>query len=233
VQVSITVDMEHDCPPYLSTFRGVTDGTPALLRLLDAEEVKGTFFTTGEVARRFPEVVRSIVERGHELGCHGGSHQRFSDLSYAEAECEINDATRVLRAYAKVTSFRAPYLDLPLAYVPILGAAGYTHDSSDARYKLRGFAAAVRPVAEVRRVPVSTMPSVVRLPQRFRNAILRRLRTPAVLFFHPWEFVDMTRAPIPYDCSFRTGEPALSTLREAIRFFRNRGASFHPVRDLC
>ena len=88
MQVSITVDMEHDCPPYLSTFRGVTEGTPALLDLLDAEDVKGTFFTTGAVARRHPEIVRSIIAGGHELGCHGDTHQRFRGLTYAEAASE-------------------------------------------------------------------------------------------------------------------------------------------------
>ena len=30
-----------------------------------------------------------------------------------------------------------------------------------------------------------------------RNALFARMRDPVVFFFHPWEFVDMTRAPIP------------------------------------
>ena len=80
---------------------------------------------------------------------------------------------------------------------------------------------------------VPDMPaSVVRLPRPLRNAILGRLRNPVVLFFHPWEFVDMTRARIPYDCRFRTGGPALATLRDTIRYFRRRGASFRMVKDL-
>jgi peptidoglycan/xylan/chitin deacetylase (PgdA/CDA1 family) len=232
MQVSITVDMEQDCPPYLSTFQGVTEGTPALLDLLLAENVKGTFFTTGAVARRHPEIVRSIIAGGHELGCHGDTHRRFRGLPYTEAVSEIDDASRVLRVFCDVTSFRAPYLDFPEQYLPILHAAGYVNDSSEGRHKAGSFFVTSRLVAGLRRFPASTMPSVVRLPRVLRNSVLAWLRTPAVLFFHPWEFVDLTRAPIPYDCRFRTGAPALATLREAIRFFRRRGASFHPVKDL-
>ena len=47
-----------------------------------------------------------------------------------------------------------------------------------------------------------------------------------------WEFVDMTRTPIPLDCRFRTGEPALASLRATILHYRGRGASFHRMAEL-
>ncbi|MCK7493571.1 MAG: polysaccharide deacetylase family protein [Comamonadaceae bacterium] len=39
-----------------------------------------TFFTLGWVAERYPQLVRRIVDGGHELASHGYGHQRASDL---------------------------------------------------------------------------------------------------------------------------------------------------------
>jgi peptidoglycan/xylan/chitin deacetylase (PgdA/CDA1 family) len=232
MQVCITVDMEHDCPPFLRTYRGVTDGTPRLLELLSQEGVPGTFFTTGDVARRFPDTVRSIVDAGHELGCHGDTHQRFSQLDRDAAREEIAGATRTLRAFYPVSSFRAPNLDFPAAFLPLLRDAGYTVDSSEGKHKPGSFFKAPSLEGGVRRVPASTTPSVVRLPRPLRNPVFARLSDPVVLFFHPWEFVDVTREPIPLDCRFRTGEPALRSLREAIRYYKARGATFRRITDV-
>ncbi|MGH6982003.1 MAG: hypothetical protein ACREFC_12430 [Stellaceae bacterium] len=83
------------------------------------------------------------------------------------------------------------------------------------------------------RIPVSTMPSVVRLPRLARRAVFARLRDPIVLYFHPWEFVDMTQARIPYDCRFNTGEPALRSLEDAIGYYAARGGKFQTMRELA
>ena len=40
-----------------------------------------------------------------------------------------------------------------------------------------------------------------------RNPILWALKRPVVLFVHPWEFIDLTRSQIPFDCRYRTGAP--------------------------
>src|SRR5215471_6558269 len=116
MHVSITIDLEHDCPPYLKTYRGVTDGTPPFLNLLREEGVQGTFFTTGDVARRFPDIVRTIVDDGHELGCHGDTHARFSTLAPEAARQELERSSATLRSFDEVVSFRAPNLDFPLSY---------------------------------------------------------------------------------------------------------------------
>ena len=128
--VAITVDLEHDCPPFLTTYRGVTQGMPLLLDLLAAEQVPATFFCTGDVARKHPEIVRRLVDEGHELGCHGDTHERFGTMDRAAAERELAGAAATLRAFAPVTSFRAPNLDFPEAFVPLLAAHGFTLDSS-------------------------------------------------------------------------------------------------------
>jgi peptidoglycan/xylan/chitin deacetylase (PgdA/CDA1 family) len=233
MQVCISVDVEHDCPPFLRTYRGITDGMPRLLQLLSEEGVPATFFTTGDVARRFPDTVRSIVNAGHELGCHGDTHQRFSTLAPEAARREIEDATATLRPFYPVKSFRAPNLDFPSSYLPFLRDAGYEVDSSQGRHKPGSFFRAPHSTDRVRRLPCSTAPSVTRLPRLVRDRVFARLADPAVFFFHPWEFVDVTNEPIPYDCRFKTGQPALDSLRELITYYRARGATFRTIADVA
>ena len=117
MEVAITIDLEHDCPPFLTTYRGVTQGMPLLLELLAAEGVPATFFCTGDVARKHPEIVRRLVDEGHELGCHGDTHARFGGMDRATAERELRDGGATLRAFGcEVTSFRAPNLDFPAEF---------------------------------------------------------------------------------------------------------------------
>jgi peptidoglycan/xylan/chitin deacetylase (PgdA/CDA1 family) len=230
MRVCVTVDMEQDCPPYLSTWRGIDEGTPRLLALLAAEKIPATFFTTGEVARRSPETVREIVGRGHELGCHGDLHLRFDALDQAGARREIEVSTQTLREFAPVVSFRAPNLAFPDKYLPLLEEQGFRIDSSQARYKTR--CAKISRVGALLRVPASVTSSLLRLPWALRKLIFSRLSDPVVLFVHPWEFVDFTGTSLRLDCRFRTGSPALRCLAEAIGFFKNRGAQFVTIEQL-
>jgi peptidoglycan-N-acetylglucosamine deacetylase len=125
-RVAITVDFEPDCPPYLSsTFRGIEEGAPALLRLFAEAGINATYFTTGQVAEQFPDAVTSLVSAGHELGCHGVTHTAFDTLDESAARWEIEESAHVLRDFAPVTSFRAPYLRFPESYVPLLEVAGF------------------------------------------------------------------------------------------------------------
>ncbi|HWE26398.1 MAG TPA: polysaccharide deacetylase family protein [Polyangia bacterium] len=233
MEVAITVDLEHDCPPFLTTYRGVTQGMPLLLDLLAAERVPATFFCTGDVARKHPAIVQRLVGEGHELGCHGDTHARFGAMDRDTAARELRDAGTTLRAFGcEVTSFRAPNLDFPSAFLPLLTSHGFRLDSSQGRHKPGSFFTTPALVAGVERVPATIAPSAVRLPRPIRNALFSRMRDPVVFFFHPWEFVDVTREPIPLDCRFKTGEPALASLRETIAWFRQRGATFRRMREL-
>ncbi len=233
MQVLVTVDMEQDCPPYLSSFQGVTEGTPRVLSLLARLGIKGTFFTTGDVARRFPQVIERIVAEGHELGCHGDTHRRFGTMSAEEARKEIVDASRTLRAFGKVESFRAPNLDFPNDFLSILQDNGYRVDSSYGRHKPGTFFSEPTRVGDIVRIPASVAPSWLRIPRLLRNAILSQLRGPAVFFFHPWEFVDATGWNIPIDCRYRTGDPALESLAATVEFFRAREGTFHTMNELA
>ena len=228
--VAFTVDLEPDCPPFLQGFRGIEQGTPALLDLLASESVPATFFTTGDVATRYPAAVERVVRDGHELACHGMTHRAFTSLEHADARREIEESSAILRRFGAVTSFRAPYLRFPAAYVPLLEENGFTLDSSNAKYKAAYYRD--RTATNLTRVPASLTSSALRLPAVLRSVYLSVLDSPVVLFVHPWEFVDLRRERLRFDCRFKTGEIALDCVRDVLRSYKRRGARFVRMREL-
>ena len=48
--ITITIDVEEDCPPMLTSTRGMEEGLPKLLDLFKKEGIKATFFVTGMMA---------------------------------------------------------------------------------------------------------------------------------------------------------------------------------------
>lgn len=233
--VSLGIDVEPDCPPYLATqYRGVVDGLPKVLDLLDdvGPGVRATCFCTGAVAERYPHRIAEIIRRGHELASHGHTHRRFDRMSDQDAREEIQRSTDTLRAFgAAVTSFRAPNLQFPRRYLSILEAHGYRVDSSQAKYKTDYYAAPT-PTA-MTRIPASMTSSMLRLPRWLRDPWLLSLASPIVLFVHPWEFVDLSRERLRLDCRFRTGQHALDDLRSVIELFARRGARFLRMDQLA
>ena len=53
----------------------VPEAVAPILELLDKYEVKATFFVLATVAEQYPDLVRSIHEKGHEIAAHGYSHK--------------------------------------------------------------------------------------------------------------------------------------------------------------
>jgi len=115
--------------------------------------------------------------------------------------------------------------------VRLLEQADFALDSSLAKYKSSW--REPRLPTTLTRVPASMTSSVLRLPSWIRDPWLLSLSDPVVLFVHPWEFVDLTREDLRYDCRFRTGAVALQCLREVIELFARHGARFLPMRALA
>lgn len=81
-----------------------------ILNGLDRIGIKGTFFCVGELATSFPEVVKIIVDRGHEVGCHSNIHTWLDKMDEKTLRQDTTDAIKALEDVAgqKVTSYRAP-----------------------------------------------------------------------------------------------------------------------------
>lgn len=67
-----------------------------ILAMLDEHDTKATFFTLGWVAERYPNVVRRIVDNGHELASHGYGHERATDQTPESFFADINVAKLIL-----------------------------------------------------------------------------------------------------------------------------------------
>lgn len=82
----------------------------SILGLLDEQHLKGTFFCVGGLAREFPEVVRQIADKGHEIGCHSDVHTWLNKMTLGECLTDTRKAVDSLEQVIgqKVKSFRAP-----------------------------------------------------------------------------------------------------------------------------
>jgi peptidoglycan/xylan/chitin deacetylase (PgdA/CDA1 family) len=87
--------------------------TPKVLDLLDEAGVKATFFVIGEKVEAHPELVREIASRGHALGVHGHTHDRFLSLRSPKRVAE--DLRLAIDAVERATGER------PLLYRPPVG----------------------------------------------------------------------------------------------------------------
>jgi len=106
-----------------------------ILGLMDAGSVKGTFFTLGWIAERYPAMVKRIVAAGHELASHGYGHLRASDQDLAEFTDDITRSKGMLEDLGgqAVLGYRAPSFSIGTANLwalDALHAAGYRYSSS-------------------------------------------------------------------------------------------------------
>ena len=65
------------------------DDTIKLLDILDKHNVKTTFFMTGGWVSTYPDMVKEIYNRGHDLGNHSENHKEMSKLNASEQKEEI------------------------------------------------------------------------------------------------------------------------------------------------
>ena len=108
------------------------------LRLLDTfarHGVEATFFVLGWVADRFPDLVREIERRGHEVASHGYAHRLLTAMRPEEFRADLDRSLSVLARAAsqEVRGFRAPSFSLTgktLWAVDIMLESGIGYDSS-------------------------------------------------------------------------------------------------------
>jgi len=185
-----------------------------ILAMLARHDTHATFFTLGWVAERYPQLVRRIVDGGHELASHGYGHQRASELSRDAFTLDIVSAKKVLEDIAgvPVQGYRAPSFSIGEANLwafDSLAEAGYRYSSSiyPIRHDHYGMPDAPRFAHRVGsgllEVPVTTLRMLNRnlpssgggyfrlLPYALSRWMLQRVNAndgqSAIFYFHPWE----------------------------------------------
>lgn len=81
-----------------------------ILNKLDENQFKTTFFCVGKMGKSFPEVIKKIQFRGHEIGCHSNIHTWLNKMTEAECREDTHCAVDSLEQCIgeKVKSYRAP-----------------------------------------------------------------------------------------------------------------------------
>jgi polysaccharide deacetylase family protein (PEP-CTERM system associated) len=194
----------------------VVSNTERLLDLMDESGGRGTFFTLGWVAKKFPSLVRTIAERGHEVASHGFWHQRIPTISEAQFRDDVRSAKAALEDACgqRVRGYRAPSFSLTddvLWAARVLVEEGHVYDSSRFPIARSGYGTATgrrdphminTPSGNLlefppavwlfagQRVPVAGGGWFRQLPlaviKRGLGAVLAD-RMPAVFYIHPWE----------------------------------------------
>lgn len=103
------------------------DKTEKILDILDEYGVKTTFFVVDIWVKRFPELVKEIAARGHEIGNHSTSHPHMSKLTESKIKEELKGASDSVETLTGVrpTLFRPPYGDYNNRVISVTRADGY------------------------------------------------------------------------------------------------------------
>lgn len=221
---ALTIDVEDYhcivsrdwCGEDMAPTRKVVENTRRMLEWFAARGVLGTFFTVGEVAKTYPELVRQIAAAGHELGVHGFYHRQVFKLDAESFRREVADAKALIEDISgrAVMGHRAPAFSImPQTEwaLEVLAEAGFRYDSSifpikGRRYGWPGFRLDIHEIAlpsgrSIIEAPLSTVKLFGRrwpacgggyirhFPKFVSRWAMRRVQAerPAILYMHPYE----------------------------------------------
>jgi len=193
----------------------VDANTGRILELFEARDIRGTFFILGWVAERWPQLVRDIAARGHEVASHGWQHTRVSTQTPQQFREDVVRTRALLQDLSgqPVPGYRAASYSIGRAESwawDELAAAGHSYSSSivPIRHDLYGIPGAPRFAFRTAgdrllEIPVTTVCLAGRnincggggwfrlFPYGFSRWALRRVNQrdgeAAVFYFHPWE----------------------------------------------
>ncbi|QDR80547.1 polysaccharide deacetylase family protein [Sporomusa termitida] len=84
---------------------------PAMLKTFDENNIHITFFIGGSWANRYPQVLKDIANKGHELGNHTYSHPHPNNLSKEKNKEQIIKAEELVSSITglKTNLYAPPY----------------------------------------------------------------------------------------------------------------------------
>jgi len=193
----------------------VERNTERILELFACHNVHATFFTLGWIAERYPQLIRRIVEAGHELASHGLSHVRVTQQTASQFREDIVGAKHLLEDIGgcPVQGYRAASYSIDASNLwafDVLQEADYRYSSSvyPIKHDLYGMPEAPRFPFRANgdgmlEIPVTTVTVMGRnlpcggggyfrlLPYAASRWAMRRVNSrdkqPCVFYFHPWE----------------------------------------------
>ena len=113
----------------------VEENTHRILELFSNRNITATFFVLGWIAERYPDLIRAISEFGHEIACHGYSHQLIYKQDKSVFLNETKKAKDILENIVgiEVSGYRAASYSITkesLWALNVLTDLGFVYDSS-------------------------------------------------------------------------------------------------------
>lgn len=112
----------------------VINNTRRLLEIFGAYNVRATFFVLGSIAEEFPDLIKEVSLKGHEIASHGYEHTSVHDLDQKGFMADVQKSQEVLGKITgkKILGYRAPYLSLTgqVWAFEVLASLGFLYDSS-------------------------------------------------------------------------------------------------------
>lgn len=113
----------------------IEESIKPILDLLGRHQTRATFFILGVVAEKYPEIVREIYDKGHEIASHGYSHKTLYELREVGFEEEVDRSIKLLESITgeKPIGFRAPSFSINNSTrwaFRVLSKYGFKYDSS-------------------------------------------------------------------------------------------------------
>ncbi len=216
------------------------EGTNRILDVLKANDVKATFFCTGNFAENAPNVMHRIIQEGHEVACHGVDHWQPKDTDFTHSKEIVERVTGVT-----VTGYRQPRM-FPVVESEIK-KAGYRYNSSlnpafiPGRYMNLTTPRTWFMKDGVMQIPASVTPwlrfplfwlSLHNLPEWSYHRMVRRVLNHDgyfVTYFHPWEFYELKNHPefkMPFIIRNHSGQEMVGRLDRLIKMLKNEGHRF-------
>ncbi len=245
MKIALTVDLERDV--ITDTFYGIKYGLPEILSIFDSEKVQATFFTTGEIVKKFPNLIKEISIK-HEIGIHGSyDHKRLNKVN-DEIILEIMNVKKYTEDLIgkKVYGFRAPYLDIDLKLLLKLKDLGFIYDSSIGTYRMNHYKM-INYIDKDFEFIVMFPNVFFRFPMgdKIFPWLFRRSKDEIKIFYlHPWEAINVRglAKQLRPDYNFfyylarldrwiNTGKPFLNRLKKIIKNLKKEGYEIKPLKD--
>ncbi|MFX1502880.1 MAG: polysaccharide deacetylase family protein [Promethearchaeota archaeon] len=246
MKIALTFDIERDLPNVLDTYNGIKNGLPKILDILDTYDIQGTFFFTGSIANKFPNYVRLVEKKSHEVACHSLNHRRLRQMNLKECEEMISENKKILEEIcvrSTIIGFRAPYLKSHEFLIKILHNLGFKYDSSiKSNHKVDMNELNSYSIREFQPLDIS-----LRMP--FGYSILKRWilkNQVTILYFHPLDIIDTKNLMVKQksklnlfrdyllrpDRWIKTGEMFIKRFNKFIQYALTKNAEFVTLRDM-
>lgn len=220
-------------------------GTEKILALLKKHSVLATFFCTATFALNAPQLIKKMVNQGHEIASHAYYHSKFNEEDFLKSRLALEQISGV-----NVSGFRMPRM-MPVDHAATQ-KAGYRYNSSinptwlPGRYNNWSMPRTLFEQAGVLQLPASVSP-MFRIPlfwlsfHNFPLWIYKKLciKTHQAdnylnLYFHPWEFTDLknfNKFGFPGYVSKNSGEKMVLRMESLIDFFKKNNIAFSTIKE--